>query len=328
MLHRMKAALGAGIAALAALVGYGRPEEGGRWHVRSQNLSKEDKESELPLHGRAWLRIGDEEETLFTFSWNLLSRFAHVRAFVDPHDGELGVSVALPPVALWLSFESWPIAKRLKSIAPDERELSLSFHDGAFWWRTWASPNEWREGTPRWREGSFDVLDAVFGKQTQDRQDEPPVPVKVPMPEGVYEGACVMTTIRVGRPRWPSTFARAAEIKLATPIPVPGKGENSYDCDDDAISSRSGPARSPADAVSKLVGSVLRTRERRGGRDWTPPGTTPQAAPVPAAPEAPPDAGARPSPIDRLNRMFQDDPELAPRLVREGKLVPHARLEN
>lgn len=55
------------------------------------------------------------------------------------------------------------------------------------------------------------------------------------------------------------------------PIPVPGKGENSWDCDDDAIHSSHGPHSTVHQAVAALVASVYRDRTRYGsGPEWQP----------------------------------------------------------
>ena len=55
------------------------------------------------------------------------------------------------------------------------------------------------------------------------------------------------------------------------PIPVPGKGENSWDCDDDAIHSSHGPHSTVHQAVAALVASGYRERTRYGsGPEWLP----------------------------------------------------------
>lgn len=91
------------------------------------------------------------------------------------------------------------------------------------------------------------------------------------MPEHPYPATVRLFESTWKRPRWP--FARRmvrAEIEVEGGIPHPGKGENSWDCDDDATYSLTCQARTAEDAVAKLVGSVLRDRRNYGGRSWRP----------------------------------------------------------
>jgi hypothetical protein len=64
-----------------------------------------------------------------------------------------------------------------------------------------------------------------------------------------------------------------------TGLPVPGKGENSYDCDEDAVFGGSIPARNADEACGRIVGSVMHDRARRAGPGWTPGPVRPREAP-------------------------------------------------
>lgn len=77
------------------------------------------------------------------------------------------------------------------------------------------------------------------------------------------------------RSRWPlATVIEHAEVKCDGGAPIPGKGENAWDCDEDAIhSTRFAGRQAPwtvDEAVSHFREDVLRARERRGGQGWTP----------------------------------------------------------
>jgi hypothetical protein len=61
-----------------------------------------------------------------------------------------------------------------------------------------------------------------------------------------------------------------AKITPDTPIPFPGKGENSWDCGEDATHSMTCNATNEQEAVAKLVASVLNDRYRHGGKNWRP----------------------------------------------------------
>ena len=83
--------------------------------------------------------------------------------------------------------------------------------------------------------------------------------VDIGMPEGSY-------TIK--RPRWPfvSVFYtyNARPVGEHDDIPIPGKGENPWDCGPDSVSGQSGPG-GLTDAIGAIYSSVLRTRMNRGG---------------------------------------------------------------
>lgn len=51
-------------------------------------------------------------------------------------------------------------------------------------------------------------------------------------------------------------------------IPVPGKGENSWDCGEDATYAFSCMADSVEDGIASLVRSILVRRRKYGGRNW------------------------------------------------------------
>jgi hypothetical protein len=68
---------------------------------------------------------------------------------------------------------------------------------------------------------------------------------------------------------WPLTH-RSALVESETGVPVPGKGENSWDCGEDALYSLSTTAATIDEAIEKFKASVMKTRERYGGKDWMP----------------------------------------------------------
>lgn len=59
-------------------------------------------------------------------------------------------------------------------------------------------------------------------------------------------------------------------MKMEEPVPVPGKGENDWDCGDDAIHGSTFAATTIPEAIGKMVGSAMRTRERYASLDWRP----------------------------------------------------------
>jgi hypothetical protein len=155
----------------------------------------------------------------------------------------------------------------------EDREVRLAVHDGLVCWDLWVRPHCWSSGTPRWRQGSVNLADAVLGPARYEREVVGETRVVVPMPEGGYRGRVVHDVSRWTRPRWPwPKVVVGGTLEMDEPVPVPGKGENGYDLDEDAIHSLSFAGNMASDAVGRMVGSALRTRERREGLGWVPEG--------------------------------------------------------
>jgi hypothetical protein len=278
-----------------------RPGWYGSWQNLNEGPAGAPKGSAL-WHGRAWLYpSGAGEDETLRACWRLgLDAGLRLALNVDSADGEVLLSVGVGVAALYLAAESRGLRKFLwgmlgmrrpsrsaAGMLGYEREVSVSFHDRSLWWRAWADPHEWSEGTPRWRDGSLDLDRLVRGPARVVRTELRATDVLVPMPEGSYRAAAVLEEVRLVRPRWPDEVSYSVKLDLSKEqeptgqagIPIPGKGENSWDVDDDAIYESSTSARTFAEAVGELVGSVLARRERHGGKDWRPP----PREPVPAA---------------------------------------------
>lgn len=171
---------------------------------------------------------------------------------------------------------------------PGSRRTEITIHNSTVWWHVWCDDDGWVSGRPKWRDSNFAPLDFFFGRQ-QHRvvSEEPARTVDVPMPEKSYRATITMQIEEWARPRL-ALFAKRikrAHIEVPGGIPMPGKGENSYDCGDDATFGMTVPAFGVGDAVGKLVGSVLHDRHRRGGPWlWSKERETPpEGSPEPAA---------------------------------------------
>ena len=97
------------------------------------------------------------------------------------------------------------------------------------------------------------------------------VPTVVPMPERAYPASVKLFESTWKRPRWFASRMVRAEVKIEKGIPFPGKGENSYDCGDDALFGLTCKADTVEQAIAETVESALRNRRRYGGSvDWQP----------------------------------------------------------
>ena len=85
-------------------------------------------------------------------------------------------------------------------------------------------------------------------------------------PEGTYQAHAVLEELVWSRPRWFKERMTRVDFEIPNGIPHAGKGENSWDCGDDATFGMStGECKSIPEGIGKLVGSCLQTRIRYGG---------------------------------------------------------------
>lgn len=271
------------------------------WHAWWRN---ESGEGCFPWNGRA--RVQSLASGL-TFEWLAdLRAAAGVSLSFDPLEGDVTLSISTPLGSLWLTAQH----PRLYGRSSEARAVRLSVDGAVIRWRLWVDPDTWSSERPRWRDGRIDLAEALLGEEAEMRSLSK-VEVRVPLPEGSYPATVELrevTTWRTALPRLTREVHHTGEVRILNgvkPPPIPGKGENSWDCDDDAIYANYGPARGVGEAVAAYVEAVLTARERRRGRvDWMPPAPDGGQA-SPAVPEEslppPPDA---PSAVARPVRVI------------------------
>lgn len=248
---------------------------------------------EGPRGLRGFANLYDREETelvatrveAYVFSG---ARHAGVGVSTDDDTAGMAVFAGVPHlVNVWVTAGSPKLAsaiwRRRRWSLPDIDVANVRFHDRAVWWSFWHPKDSWTRGTPRWRHGSFHWWDALVGKAVH--RSEPvgdPVEIDVPLPEGCYRARVGMTRDSWHRPRWPwpSVVPRATIDVISRPgpdgpyvpddgrpgyVPVPGKGENAWDCGPDGTFGMTCVARTVEEAIGHLVASVLRDRQRHAG---------------------------------------------------------------
>lgn len=171
-------------------------------------------------------------------------------------------------VGLFAFFLSWPARYRAYG---EDREVSINFYHGSISWSFWTDPMSWSSLTPKWRQGSFNFVDFLLGRSKCEHHTIEERNVLIPMPERAYQATAKLEQWTWRRPRWFAKSFNRVTIDIPKGIPFPGKGENSWDCGDDATYGiATGPCNSIAEGVGVLVGSVLRSRVRHGGYStWT-----------------------------------------------------------
>ena len=155
----------------------------------------------------------------------------------------------------------------------EDKQLSLAFHNNAMWWNIWTPSMSWSSTTPWYRNGSFHFDNFIFGDRKYSEKVLETRTVIIPMPERNYTATAKRLLATWKRSRWPWPLKiQRLDISMHpdNQIPFPGKGENSWDCDEDATYSSLFPGDDIDIGIGKMVGDILQTRRRRAGNNWKP----------------------------------------------------------
>lgn len=120
---------------------------------------------------------------------------------------------------------------------------------------------------------------AIYSESRHREADKVPMQ----MPEGEYFMKMDYYTSYWHRSRSPFVKAvQRVEITPDKPVPHPGKGENSYDCDEDATYNSTMPVRgrTPKELVEDFKRGIMERRNEYGGRNWLPEAVLKQSNPL------------------------------------------------
>lgn len=219
-----------------------------------------DKDPIAKFYGR--FNLYTEEPNyrhLCKLEYSIPSKFYHIYL---KQDGDMTFSLGAGLLTFWLSIP--PLIKNYYNDI-----FHFSFHDNTLFWRFNRPTHYYSSETPKCLDGSFHFDDFFLGKSTYTEKFIAQKLVPIPMPEErSYKANVTLYEAIWKRPRWFAKKVKCANIEMLDneQIPIPGKGENSYDCDDDTIFSMSVPAESIEEGVGKLVADVLRIRMKRMGK--------------------------------------------------------------
>jgi hypothetical protein len=236
-----------------------------------QNLS--DGKRHGFFSGRAWLWLRHEPRSRFVrFEWHHTARPGALAAEVSTGGGdandELSFRLSLVFVSYYLTFVGFLRPRR------HERTTGLALYGDHLTLRWRCDDSSWsrKTGPAAGRTWSAFLLDKLLGRAVY-RQGEPIVyRLWINMPEGEYAGTCRIRDDSWKRPLWFRTTIRRADVTMdpGHEIPIPGKGENSWDQDEDALFSSTFPCGSLADAIAEMHASAMRQRRRRASEHWRP----------------------------------------------------------
>lgn len=252
------------------------------------NESAKKKPGSFPWKARWWVHF---KRACFGIEWVMgRRRSAMFLLHVGENDTStvslwLGIPFLL---SLYLTLEApWlrrivPTVRRKSSMRPDDewdmpitRSIGVRIFGGRIWIDLWADPNDSGHNR-RWQQLNLDLKNLFLGRAKYSKYQSETQDVLIVMPEGRYPATITTYIAQWKRPRWPfPQQIRRAEIEINGGIPIPGKGDNSWDCEDNAIFSSTMPANSPHEAAQKLFDSVMRERIRYAAADWVPDGGWP-----------------------------------------------------
>jgi len=244
------------------------------WH--SQNLNDaHGLHGSMWLQGRAWLQ--HPSDFRIGYEWNLTSSSCGIGMTLASDENQIALHVCFPPIALYTNYTlPYKYNKYFSYLLgnTDRRDTYLSFHDWTVWIELWNNSWEWSNRKTFWEQHSLslNLLDLILGRWKYTERIVEEQEVKIPMPEGTYPAKAKIFESTWKRPRWfPRKMIRASiDIKDNQLIPFPGKGENSWDCGMDGLRGMTCSEKTIEAAIGAVVGSVLRSRRRHGGRGWEP----------------------------------------------------------
>lgn len=248
------------------------------WHI--QNLSDEKDNGLGPIwrHGRIWFYLGRPRVKLY---WSVGDRFCHLRSAIGGgEENRIDFSLGVPFVGLFgVNFEKflsdrWMPGRMVDSqVQPgtqfkmvEERQIGVTVSYQTLHLDLWYNPWEWKRSDPWWWRISWAPLDTFFGKTTYSTREIGTSEETVHLPEADYPVRVRLFESTWKRPRWlRAQRLMRAEVEAISPIPShAGKGENSWDLEDERLYSMTLPATSKEEALAKTVSAILRDRGRYG----------------------------------------------------------------
>lgn len=255
----------------------GKEGESGIWWSW-QDLRAKGKRSPAGFctQGRAWLHM---PANCFHVEWYLGGRKCALAATFGNRafsDDAILFHIAIPFIFnFYFGIERAEWVKRLPGIGngwqDGTREIGFSVHDGYLCLYLWCRDgSEWNRGDRWWHFKQpimWNFVDFVLGR---DKYSDEPIEageIEFSLPESDYIATYRMFRSTWKRPRWPwPHHLLRGEIEVEGGVPIPGKGENSWDLDDTVTYSLTCPASSKEELVEKFIEGVQKRRLEYG---WT-----------------------------------------------------------
>lgn len=256
------------------------------FHYQNLNEKKFDRLGTILRHGKAWLHFGRYTRKVIGWEWSFPSHFCSISFEIMDEGWHFGFS-PFWLFSLHLHFDGFKMLHRLspkrKCVATwdggkefwlvDERECRVSFNDWTLRVNPWSKSMEWCKADPWWVRGiSLNLPDILLGKHRYTCTTLSTFDIEIPMPEKTYPAKVTIEHRVWKRPLWFARIRRDASVAIPGGIPLPGKGENSWDCGMDGLFGYGCSSTKPEDIIAKGIQSVLKSRRKYAGSvSWTPP---------------------------------------------------------
>jgi hypothetical protein len=235
------------------------------FHWQNLNEDRSGRKHSPFRHGRCWWHFGYNKS--ICFSWQLGKIRFGLGATYGGDEDELTIQFEIPFISLFLLFENF--IKNLRR--GEEKHTGLSIFCGYISIDIGQDQMSYSPKRDKFRHIMINLPDLFLGRSKYSKQDLQKESVQIPMPEGSYPATVTLFESTWKRPRFPLKKKMVrAEIEIENGIPVPGKGENSWDCGEDAVYSLTAPVSSFEAAIAETVKTCLRDRRKYGGENWRP----------------------------------------------------------
>jgi len=247
-----------------------------RFH--SQNLNEEKGITRsMWRHGRCWWHWKDHNRTI-GLEWGFWRKNLSFGIGLADYDHAITANFCIGLVNLYFHYDNYDLYRRIRDAIRRKdqtygsgRKIGFNWFDGMMMFYIWDDPMESRHDDPWWWHFSFTPRDFFLGKPDYSTEIVRRSRIEISMPEGIYHATTTFEKATWKRPRWPwPVIVMRCEIVPDVPIPFPGKGENSWDCGEDAVHSMTTCASTDQEAASAIINSVLRDRYKYGGGSWRP----------------------------------------------------------
>lgn len=238
------------------------------FHWSNENIKKDGAKGSGFWSGRAWWNTDNQKHSL-NCEWLMgrKSRFTMLE-FERGEGREICFKIGIHWLfTLFIAIETMWFPYRSNS-----REIGVSIHDGSLWLYVWRDPHSWSKTDPWWMNTySFYPAEFFLGRRKHSKKTINQYRVKIDLPERSYPANVHIYESVWKRPRSPRVIRRiTADIEMETPIPIPGKGENSWDLDDDAIFELAINYQPDTDIIEYVRNYVFDIRERYAHVHWMP----------------------------------------------------------
>ena len=120
-------------------------------HAQNCNEDKFGRKGSWLKNSRFWIHYSD---TVLSWQHVFFSRFFHIEFEANQGEGQIGIGIGTPLLAIWIHFSTPKLSKFLtdKIEGYDDRAIKISVHDWTIWWTGWMSEDSWNSKEPWYRD--------------------------------------------------------------------------------------------------------------------------------------------------------------------------------